>query len=57
MEQADTTRGADSVSERDRQGSKRTDRADDAEADEISGSDRRTEIDRPNEMGGLDDVL
>ena len=57
LEQADTTRGADGASQRDRQDGERADRTDDAGADENSGSDRGTESDRPTEMGGLDGEL
>ena len=57
LEQADTPRGADGASQRDRQDGERADRTDDAGADENSGSDRETESDRPTEMGGLDGEL
>ena len=57
LEQDDTSRRVSTAPERDRQDGKRTDRSDDAGIDEIGGSDRTTQTDRPDEMGGLDEQL
>ena len=57
LEQDDTSRRISTAPERDRQDGKRTDRSDDAGADEIGGSDRTAQTDRPDEMGGLDEQL
>ena len=53
----DTSRRISTTPERDRQDGKRTDRSDDAGIDEIGGSDRTAQTDRPDEMGGLDEQL
>ncbi len=57
VEQADTPRGTDGTSERDRQDGERADRSDDAASDGSRGSERGTQSDRPDEMGGLDEQL
>ena len=57
LEQNDTPRGADTAPQRDRQDGERVDRADDAEADEVGGSDGGIESDRSTQMGGLSEQL
>ena len=57
LEQDDSSRRVSTAPERDRQDGEREDRSDDAGADEIGGSDRAAQTDRPDEMGGLDERL
>ena len=57
LEQNDTSRGADTSLERDRQDSEREDRPDDAGADGGSRDNGRIENDRPTQMGWLDEQL
>ena len=57
LEQNDTSRRADAAPQRNRQDGERADRADDAGADEVGGSDGGIESDRPTQMGGLDEQL
>ena len=57
LEQNDTSRGADTTPQRDRQDSEGTDRSDDAKANGGSRNNGGAENDRPTQMGGLDEQL